>query len=54
MKQNNATQDDFFDGDIDLNNIIKINSVTENIDELQDFDFDYDPNEMFFALQEKS
>ena len=54
MKQQNAKQDDFFDGDIEMNNIIQINSGNENIDELQDFDFDYDPNEMFFALQEKS
>lgn len=33
----------------DLDNIIRINSSQENADEL-DFDLDYDPNEMYFAL----
>ena len=54
MKNQDTIQDDFFDGDTEMNDIIKVNSIPENIDDLQDFDFDYDPNEMFFALQEKS
>lgn len=51
MEKQYTTQDDFFDGDTEMNNIISINSVREDTDDLQDFDFDYDPNEMFFALQ---
>ena len=40
-----------FQDDADLNNIISIN-ITEDIDDLQDFDFDYDPNEMYYALKD--
>lgn len=38
-----------FSDETDMNNIISINS-SEDIDDLQDFDFDYDPNEMYYAL----
>lgn len=33
----------------DFNNIISINS-NEDIDDMLDFDFDYDVNEMYYAL----
>ncbi len=32
----------------DFDNIIRINIAEE--DDLMDFDFDYDPNEMYYAL----
>ncbi|HEX8269640.1 MAG TPA: hypothetical protein VF581_07080 [Flavobacterium sp.] len=40
---------DQFQADNDFDNIIRINNYDESED-LQDFDFDYDPNEMYYAL----
>lgn len=55
MTQLNASHDDFFDGDIDLNNIIRINNNNDaDNDETEDYDFDYDPNEMYYALNGKN
>ncbi len=43
--------DDFFEGDNDLNNIIRINNSAEaDNDDTEDYDLDYDPNEMYYAL----
>ncbi len=36
----------------DLENIIAINNSDDYDDNLFDFDFDYDPNEMYFELKE--
>lgn len=47
MKQFDTTQD-YFDAGDDLNNIISINNQEE--DDEQDYDLDYDPNEMYYAL----
>ncbi len=45
------TNHDFFDGDNDLNNIIRINNSAESDnDDSEDYDLDYDPNEMYYAL----
>lgn len=38
-----------YNGDNDMENIIRINNSDDDSDEL-DYDFDYDPNEMYFAL----
>ncbi|SCY10158.1 hypothetical protein [Flavobacterium caeni] len=49
MKQLDANED-FFDGDNDLNNIIRINNSELESEETEDYDLDYDPNEMYYAL----
>ncbi len=54
MKQQNTTQDEFFDGNIDMNNIIRINNITDDTEDSDDYDFDYDPNEMYYALNGKN
>lgn len=42
---------DYSDLDNNLINIIQINNAEqEDADDIQDYDFDYDPNEMYFAL----
>lgn len=38
----------------DLNNIIRINNHVEEDDDTQDYDLDYDPNEMYYALQREN
>ena len=48
------TNHDFFEGDNDMNNIIRINNSAElDNDDTEDYDFDYDPNEMYYALNGK-
>ena len=48
------TNHDFFEGDNDMNNIIRINNSAElDSDDAEDYDFDYDPNEMYYALNGK-
>lgn len=49
----NYTSENFLENDTDLNNIISINS-SEDIEDMLDFDLDYDVNEMYFALQENN
>lgn len=39
-----------YNADNDLENIIRINQSEDENDDVQDYDFDYDPNEMYFAL----
>ncbi|MBF6608616.1 MAG: hypothetical protein ITG00_07745 [Flavobacterium sp.] len=51
METNYNSNNDFQENEIDLNNIISINS-NEDIEDMLDFDLDYDVNEMYFALQE--
>lgn len=53
MKNELTKLEKFENIDIHLINIISINESDENeiVDEdLMDFDFDYDPNEMYYAL----
>ncbi len=50
METNYTPDNGFQENDSDLNNIISINS-SEDIDDMLDFDLDYDVNEMYFALQ---
>jgi len=48
MEPHFTSQDDFQHVDSDFENIIRINNADD--EDLQDFDFDYDPNEMYYAL----
>lgn len=49
------TSEDFLNFHSNLNNIIRINNHAETTDpdDAEDYDFDYDPNEMFYALNGK-
>lgn len=55
MTHSNTTQDEAFNSDEnEINNIIRINDINDaDTDEAEDYDFDYDPNEMYFALNKK-
>ena len=53
MEHFNTTHDSSFDGDNDMNNIIRINNIDDADDDFEDNDFDYDPNEMYYALNQK-
>lgn len=44
------SHDDSFDAGDDLNNIIRINNSSDADDDSEDYDLDYDPNEMYYAL----
>ena len=48
MEPHFTSQDNFLHADSDFDNIIRINNADD--EDLQDFDFDYDPNEMYYAL----
>ncbi len=43
------TFEEVAENEIDYNNIISINS-SEDIEDMLDFDLDYDVNEMYYAL----
>lgn len=48
------SSEDFLNFHSNLNNIIRINNHAEvDPDEAEDYDFDYDPNEMYYALNGK-
>ena len=49
MEPHATPQDAFQHADSDFDNIIRIN-YADDTEDLQDFDFDYDPNEMYYAL----
>lgn len=53
MTHFNSSIDDFVNADHDMNNIIRINNTSDDNDDSEDYDFDYDPNEMYFALNKK-
>lgn len=56
MKNQLTKLEKFDDFDTHLVNIIIMNEENESEmvdDELMDYDFDYDPNEMYFALLNK-
>jgi len=36
--------------DDDMNNIILMNSIDSDDDDAEDYDFDYDPNDMYYEL----
>lgn len=46
----NYSAEKFQNVDIALNNIISINNIDP--DDFEDYDFDYDPNEIYFSLLE--
>lgn len=49
MKTDYTTNQTATENEIDYNNIISINSA-EDIEDMLDFDLDYDVNEMYYAL----
>lgn len=49
MEPQFTPQEAFQQADSDFENIIRIN-YSDDSEDLQDFDFDYDPNEMYYAL----
>jgi len=53
MEHFNNSTENFPEFDNNLNNIISINSAADADDEIEDYDFDYDPNEMYWALNGK-
>lgn len=53
MENLTSQTENFPDYDSNLNNIISINNSNETDEDIQDYDFDYDPNEMFWALNGK-
>lgn len=55
METFNEQHNEFNHSDDNLKNIIRINVVnhtSEAEDEAADYDFDYDPNEMYYALMQ--
>lgn len=52
METFNENHNDFHHSDNNLKNIIRINIVNavEIHNDDEDYDFDYDPNEMYYAL----
>lgn len=44
----------FSPSDHDFENIISINNSIDSDHEEFDYDFDYDPNEMYYALQNEN
>jgi hypothetical protein len=54
MEHFNSNNDDFLNFQSNLNNIIRINNHQEaEQEDAEDYDFDYDPNEMYYALNGK-
>jgi len=49
MEQFNTLRHDFDFGNDNLNNIVRINTAAEEED-TEDYDFDYDPNQMYYDL----
>jgi hypothetical protein len=54
MENFNEQHSDFLNSDHNLRNIVTINDHQEIETEEQDYDLDYDPNEMYYALNGKN
>jgi len=54
MEHFNTSLNDLFTFESKLNNIISINDHADIEDDTEDYDFDYDPNEMYYALNKNA